>query len=249
MRNAYDNKIIKTNFSLVPMINIEALIGETVYLPCSLSPHDINDEVILILWYREDKGTPIYSVDVRDRDTKSAKRWSDDSVFASRAYFIFEKLPGELAVQSIRESDTGIYRCRIDFKVAQTKNIKVNLTVIVPPERLAIKDESNTERHSVVGPYSEGDTLRLKCDVFGGKPTPTISWYRDGVPLGAETNFIPYGRHIRSEISFGPLSRGDLNTRLTCRSVNHQKTTPIEATVQVDMNCKYTLMYECMIVI
>lgn len=51
-------------------------------------------------------------------------------MFASRAYFIFEKLPGELAVQSVRESDTGIYRCRIDYKVAQTKNIKVNLTII-----------------------------------------------------------------------------------------------------------------------
>lgn len=69
-------------------------------------------------------------MDVRERDTKSAKRWSDETVFANRAYFIFEKLPGELAVQSVRESDTGIYRCRVDFKVAQTRNIKVNLTII-----------------------------------------------------------------------------------------------------------------------
>lgn len=70
------------------------------------------------------------SVDIRDRDFKAAKRWSDETVFANRAYFLFEKQPGELAVQNAKESDSGIYRCRVDFKVAQTRNSKVNLTVI-----------------------------------------------------------------------------------------------------------------------
>ena len=72
----------------------------------------------------------INSVDIRDRDFKAAKRWSDDTVFSNRAYFLFEKQPGELAVQNARENDSGIYRCRVDFKVAQTRNSKVNLTVI-----------------------------------------------------------------------------------------------------------------------
>lgn len=71
-----------------------------------------------------------HSVDIRDRDFKAAKRWSDEMVFANRAYFLFEKQPGELAVQSTKESDSGVYRCRVDFKVAQTRNSKVNLTVI-----------------------------------------------------------------------------------------------------------------------
>lgn len=69
-------------------------------------------------------------MDIRDRDFKAAKRWSDETVFANRAYFLFEKQPGELAVQNAKDTDTGIYRCRVDFKVAQTRNSKVNLTVI-----------------------------------------------------------------------------------------------------------------------
>lgn len=34
---------------------------------------------------------------------------------------------------------------------------------------MSIRDESGTERASVVGPYSEGDVVKLKCDVYGGK--------------------------------------------------------------------------------
>lgn len=69
-------------------------------------------------------------MDIRDRDFKAAKRWSDETVFANRAYFLFEKQPGELAVQNAKDSDSGVYRCRVDFKVAQTRNSKVNLTII-----------------------------------------------------------------------------------------------------------------------
>lgn len=47
------------------------------------------------------------SVDLRERDPKAAKRWSDDTVFSNRAYFLFDKLPGELAVQNVKDSDTG----------------------------------------------------------------------------------------------------------------------------------------------
>lgn len=46
--------------SLVPVVTMEALIGETIYLPCNVSTHDVNDDVVLVLWYRADKGTPVY---------------------------------------------------------------------------------------------------------------------------------------------------------------------------------------------
>lgn len=67
-----------------------------------------------------------FSADIRD---KSAKHWSDESVFSNRAYFLFDK-QNELAIQNIKDGDSGIYRCRVDFEIGQTRNSKVNLTVI-----------------------------------------------------------------------------------------------------------------------
>ncbi|KAJ9582118.1 hypothetical protein L9F63_003539, partial [Diploptera punctata] len=69
-------------------------------------------------------------VDAREHEFRSAERWSDENVFANRAYFMPDKQPAELGVDNIRKDDAGIYRCRVDFKVAQTRNSKVNLTVI-----------------------------------------------------------------------------------------------------------------------
>lgn len=44
----------------VPVLSMEALVGETVYLPCNVTTQVPGDEVVLILWYRADKGTPVY---------------------------------------------------------------------------------------------------------------------------------------------------------------------------------------------
>lgn len=42
------------------MTQVVAVVGEPVYLPCDISTQDEEDAVLLVLWYREDLGTPIY---------------------------------------------------------------------------------------------------------------------------------------------------------------------------------------------
>lgn len=48
----------------VPVSEISGILGESVRLPCDISiaegAHREEDNIVLVLWYREDLGTPIY---------------------------------------------------------------------------------------------------------------------------------------------------------------------------------------------
>jgi len=72
----------------------------------------------------------INSVDARDRPFHEAERWSDENVFGNRAYFRSSSSPAALAIENVMPEDGAIYKCRVDFRIAQTRNTKVNLTVI-----------------------------------------------------------------------------------------------------------------------
>lgn len=69
-------------------------------------------------------------MDVRGKDFSRAEKWSDDSVFNNRAYFEPDAKASSLVIDSVTEKDAAVYRCRVDFKYAQTRNSKVNLTVV-----------------------------------------------------------------------------------------------------------------------
>ncbi|CAH2265175.1 jg16831 [Pararge aegeria aegeria] len=141
------------------MTAVVAVAGEPAYLPCDIATQDEDDAVLLVLWYREDLGTPIYSVDAREKDFGVAERWSDESVFASRAYFLPDKRPAELGVDRVRATDQGIYRCRVDFKQAQTRNSRVNLTVIGRP-RPWVKWFKNEVETDTPATALQGNTVR-----------------------------------------------------------------------------------------
>ncbi|XP_063994020.1 neural cell adhesion molecule 2-like [Diachasmimorpha longicaudata] len=219
----------------IPISHVIAVEGDDTYLPCDISTSDEDDSVHLVLWYREDLDASVYSLDARGRDFGIAERWSDNAVFSNRAYFLPDEKPARLAVDKIREDDGGIYRCRVDFKKGQTRNSKVNLTVIVPPQEIVITDENGVTRTSQVGPYLEGSDMELHCDVYGGKPSPTVAWYRNKQIFMDKSEMIQPGI-IRSTIIIKNLERRDVYTELTCGATNHNKSTLLSATVTVEMN-------------
>eukprot|EP00095_Tigriopus_kingsejongensis_P003979 snap_masked-scaffold310_size212938-processed-gene-1.12 protein:Tk03979 transcript:snap_masked-scaffold310_size212938-processed-gene-1.12-mRNA-1 annotation:"hypothetical protein G5I_05342" len=114
--------------------------GETAFLPCDISvPNESKgDELSLIMWYREDVKSPIYSIDARTgvhiptvNDVRS--HWIDTNLFGHNRV-VFDTSPGpersRLKIYNVSETDDGLYRCRVDFKASQTRTSRVNLTVI-----------------------------------------------------------------------------------------------------------------------
>ena len=47
-----------------------------------------------------------------------------------RALFMSVNDPPVLSLEGVRESDAGMYVCRVDFRISPTKYTKVNLTII-----------------------------------------------------------------------------------------------------------------------
>ena len=65
-----------------------------------------------------------------DGSIASADVWSDPGRLAQRAQFSPEAFPALLRLRDVAGADAGLYRCRVDFTEAPTRNSLVNLTVV-----------------------------------------------------------------------------------------------------------------------
>lgn len=154
---------------------IEAVVGRNGRLACNLTSDIRGDRVALVIWYKEGRTTPIYSYDARDAHTGET-----GSHHGSDGKFLFNTSslsPAILTIFNLTNADEGAYRCRVDFLRSPTKNTKVQLTVITPPENLSILNELGKHiHHYILGPYNEGSSVNLSCVSSGGRPFPKLTW-------------------------------------------------------------------------
>ncbi|CAG9789978.1 unnamed protein product [Diatraea saccharalis] len=144
-------------------------------------------------------------------DTREGRpsHWSDANTLGVRASFRSDTTPAVLVLTKLRPEDSGQYRCRVDFIKSPTKNTRLNLTVLIPPERLIIlNQEGNEIRSGVVGPYDEGSEVNLTCVAIGGRPTARVSWWKSHSLLA--------NSEARATVSFR-LQRSDYGTDITCQ--------------------------------
>ncbi|XP_057370740.1 nephrin-like [Daphnia carinata] len=222
--------------SNVPLRNLVVLANSTAELVCDTVPPDRHDEVILVLWFRENVGTPIFSADAREVSLSQAGVWFDEDILKKRATFrgrVSE--PSILAVSNISLADQSVYRCRVDFREAKSRNSRINLTVIEPPKSLTITAEfSQTRISTVVGPFRIGDRPKFTCTVEGGLPIPVITWRRNRITVPGQMESSEPER-IRSTLLLPPLKRSDWPMTLTCSASNSERGRPLEQSFDVDM--------------
>lgn len=85
----------------------------------------------LILWYRDDLSSPIYTVDARPvAHLHSAKHLFDSSTLANRVTFNITYPVSYLRFKPVVETDSAEYRCRVDFRRGRTINRVMQLNVI-----------------------------------------------------------------------------------------------------------------------
>uniref|UniRef100_A0A182Q0R6 Ig-like domain-containing protein n=1 Tax=Anopheles farauti TaxID=69004 RepID=A0A182Q0R6_9DIPT len=121
----------KENF--VKTTDVEAIEDHQATLYCPLLASN-RDKINMVLWFRDNAGIPLYSLDVRGKSLNDAQHWSAPQVFGPRARYVIESDPAYLELNEIKRHDQGIYRCRVDFQNSQTQSFRFNLTVISRPQ-------------------------------------------------------------------------------------------------------------------
>ncbi|KAH6930703.1 hypothetical protein HPB50_017354 [Hyalomma asiaticum] len=195
-----------------PRVHVTGVLGERVSLPCDMTPNTTDDEVSLVLWYKDDSTTPIYSCDAR-RSRLSQAHHAPADWLGHRAYLRLATVDGgepsgALQLYPVHEEDEGLYRCRVDFRKARTRNYEVVLKVICK-------------------------ALSLSRVALG--PPPVVTWWRESFLLDDQYNVTSQGIS-RNELLLPSLGRNDLMATFTCLATNNNISFPVSASVTVDLN-------------
>ncbi|XKL59278.1 hypothetical protein PGB90_000294 [Kerria lacca] len=172
--------------------------------------------------------------DVRGRPFSKALCWSEPNIFGPRAYFVTIPKPAGLRIDHIQLDDEGSYRCRVDFRNSPTRNFQINLTVIVPPNQLILYDISSRELNDIVGPMTEGSDLVLTCEVRGGKPLPTVSWFENERLVNGRVDTNDH-RVTVNKLEIPRVQRTHLNSTYKCQASNTNLVLPTQKTVRLEL--------------
>ncbi|CAL4082351.1 unnamed protein product, partial [Meganyctiphanes norvegica] len=225
---------------------VEVVLGGVAELPCHLSP---GYQPMLILWYRVDIGTPVFSYDARN--PLQPRQWSarralggtltlkldpkleDIDNALSPVMSTSSSLSANLVIEGAHDTDKGIYRCRVDYRGRPTQDTYTSLAVIVPPEAPVIEILSEghwlkKDRDAYIGPLRVGSKLSLRCTARGGEPAPKVSWWRGGQKLLGTTSEIVVNENgaviSKVEVVVRP---EDERTPIVCQAANTVMVPPL----------------------
>ncbi|XP_050084941.1 nephrin isoform X2 [Anopheles aquasalis] len=225
-----------SDYENTPLHFSEAVQGMIGHLECNITPAISGDRATLVMWYKAAQTIPFYAFDARD--IREGSHRSSNSSFDGRANFFPNRTPAMLEILHTKPTDSGIYRCRVDFHKSPTRHSRVQLTVIVPPEKLLIVDEKGSHiRHYILGPYNEGATINITCISTGGRPLPKVQWWYDNKVIN-NTSVVLSDKRVRNTLVLHRLERKHLKSVFTCQAANNNVTNPISASITLDMNLR-----------
>lgn len=227
----------------IPARIVWAAVDHDAELPCDITAPGPQDGVKLVLWFKDSTGIPLYSLDSRSGVAISAAQHSTiASDLGQRLFFSLGTTPKEarLQIRNIKPSDGGVYRCRVDYFNSPTRNYRVNLTLVVPPEEPRIFDAQGKEITTVAGPFREGHELFLSCQVSGGRPPPRVTWWHDGVEISGTSHpsAVEGAAAMVNQLFIGTVTRELYGAKFVCRAAGSKLVPPVSREVAIQVHLK-----------
>ena len=93
-----------------------------------------------------------------------------------------------------------------------------------------------------IGPYTLGDSLRLRCVSKHGRPLANVTWWRDNSVL-IDDSFETFSEgaeeeNVINDLVIAKLDRYHNGVTLTCRAFNDIQVPPADASIKIRMRCK-----------
>ncbi|KAG7158651.1 Nephrin-like 7 [Homarus americanus] len=176
----------------------------------------------------------MFLIDGRDGPVSGGQHWSSEAALGNRAHLDLTTRPPGLVVQPVLASDHDQYRCRVDYRSHPTRNVRVQLRVVVPPRRLTVVSEAGLEVSGVIGPYPVDSSLTLHCRAENGRPPPLVTWWTKTTLLD-DSSEERRGDVILNTLTLPTLTRADLYRVITCQAVNSKLSVPMAVSLTIDM--------------
>lgn len=216
---------------------IIGLVNETADLPCDV---DVNScgSVYFITWTKnvsnEWKRLYLYS----DTVVKPLQELANPS----RAKFELKNSSGSLTISSLRLEDDGTYKCDVTYVQGKCPSLSYATLFIhaKPSEPVIQKDGRDSPTGSVVGPFNEGASVSLECETKHGKPTPEVTWKKEGEELDS-TSHVTVEKNGASIVTSSVsviLDRDDLGKKMECYVDNEATDLPLVTWVELDLHVK-----------
>ncbi|XP_055324550.1 B-cell receptor CD22 [Sitodiplosis mosellana] len=225
----------------IPVRVVWAVKGKDVDLPCDIATTVPGDYPKLILWFKDTTGIPLYSIDSRERNVKFGTHSAIASDLGERLFFAIDdnnSKNARLQIKNVQDTDGGVYRCRVDFFNSATRNSRINLTLVVPPDEPRIFDTHGKEISTLAGPFREGQEFFLSCQVNGGNPPPKVSWWRSDVEIPGTSHQSIVTGAVVNNILMRAVPRDYYATKLTCKAQGTTLIDPVEKEVTVQLHLK-----------
>ncbi|XP_048509364.1 hemicentin-2 isoform X2 [Athalia rosae] len=198
----------------------------------------------MVLWFKDTAGIPIYSLDARGGVLNKSVHAALVNDSGKKSFFLVGDghHRARLKITNVTFNDQGVFRCRVDFANSPTRNFRVNLTLVEQPTKPVIYDAQGREVTGVGGPFLEGYDLFLSCQVAGGKPKPTVTWWRDGQLLDGVVDSpvihgVP-GKFTVNQLFVGIVTRALWGAKLECRAQAGPLGKPVVREVPLDIYLK-----------